>query len=201
EADPPDLGDLRHPRGAACGLEVDDAEGGLVHARRGPAGRRQPDEVATAPSEARVSLDDLRHQTTAEPLRALAHAEDLGDDVSHLEGPPAPGEEHAEPVGQRLCSHPGLRSGEGEAKLHRAAHSADASPEPRTDRRYVREKRRGRLHTIHMKASHLGGPVRWWWATSARTLPLGRTPRRTGGFGRRERVSISPIDRLEGNLR
>ena len=158
-----DLGDLREARRPAGGLEVDHAEGRAGQARRRPLRRRQPDQVAPEPGEARVALHDLGHQPPLEPLGAAAQPQQLGGDVPHLERPAPAGDEGAEPVGQRVGPlGPGLGRRERQVELQGGRHrrpmlTATPAVTPRPRRRPGTGARRGRTAS---RAAPPGGPRR-----------------------------------------
>ena len=118
-----DLGDLRGPGRAAGGLEVDDAEGGVLQSGGVPVGRRQAHQVATEPGQPGVALDDLGHQPALQALRAAAQPQELRGHLADLERAAAAGQQRAQPVGERVAPL-GARLGEreGQRELKRGRH-------------------------------------------------------------------------------
>jgi hypothetical protein len=140
-----DLGHLRQPGRAAGRLQVDDAEGGRRQAGSRPVRRRQADQVAAEPGEPGVALDDLGDEPSLEPLGTAAQPQQLGGHVPNLERPPAPHDERAQAVGQRVRAlGPRLGHGEREVELCRGSHRRPTlTPTPAVTRRPRRPPARG----------------------------------------------------------
>ena len=101
QTDRRDLCDLGAARRSSGRLDVEDAERGLVHGRRRPPRRRQPDQVPLTPCQTLVALDDLGHEPPLQAFGTRAHPQDLRDDMPRLERTAATYQQITQFVGER----------------------------------------------------------------------------------------------------